>query len=180
MMAHRAIALLSLLALLACGSSGPRSIDTGTRVDRNSPAAPIILQTEGATSEQAVAAPANDVWAALVSTYESLEIPVTELAGARTVENRGFAVRRIAGQRMSRFFDCGSNVTGEIADSYRVTVSIRSSVEATSLTSSMVFTELDAVATARDTRSGELHCSSKGALERLIGERVMEFLPGRR
>ena len=70
-------------------------------------------------------------------------------------------------------------MTGEIADSYRVTVSVRSSVEATSVASSVVVTELDAVATARDTRSGELHCSSKGTLERLIGERVREFIPGR-
>ena len=42
-MAHRTIALLLLLPLLACGSAGPRSIDTGARVDRNSPGTPIIL-----------------------------------------------------------------------------------------------------------------------------------------
>jgi hypothetical protein len=178
-MAHRTIALLLLLPLLACGSAGPRSIDTGARVDRNSPATPIILQTEGSTSEHAIAAPADEVWRVLVTVFESLEIPVTELSGMRAVENRGYPARRIDGQRMSRFFECGSNVTGEIADSYRVTVSVRSSVEATSVASSVVVTELDAVATARDTRSGELHCSSKGTLERLIGERVREFIPGR-
>ena len=178
MMARRITALLSLLPLLACASSGPGPIDGRSRVDRNSPARPIILQTEGSTSEQAIAAPADDVWGALVATFESLGIPFSEVAGTRTVENRGYPARRIDGQRMSRFFDCGSNVTGEIADSYRVTVSIRSSVEATSMGTSVVHTELDAVAVARDTRSGELHCSSKGTLERLIGERLVEFFPG--
>ena len=100
-------ALLSLLPLLACVSSGPSPIDGRSRVDRNSPARPIILQTEGATSEQAIAAPADEVWPALVATYESLGIPFSEVAGTRTVENRGYPARRIDGQRMSRFFDCG-------------------------------------------------------------------------
>jgi hypothetical protein len=141
MRARRVTALLSLLPLLACASSGPSPIDGRSRIDRNNAARPIILQTEGATSEQAIAAPADDVWGALVATYESLGIPLSEAAGTRTVENRGYPARRIDGQRMSRFFECGSNVTGEIADSYRVTVSIRSSVEATSLGTSVVHTE---------------------------------------
>jgi hypothetical protein len=92
------------------------------------------------------------------------------------IENRGFRTRRIDGRRMSRFLDCGSTMTGAVADSYQVAISVRSTVDAVAETTASLTTEVEGTAQSRETRSGGLHCTSTGALERLIAERVEALL----
>ena len=172
-----AVALLALSAL-ACAAppAGPPPGGGDTRIEPGGASRGILLSNEMASSSVTFPHSADRTWAALRSAFEALEIPFSENARETTLGHPGFSSRRIAGNRMSRYFDCGSNVTGPVADRYRVTIAIQSAVLGESPDTSELVTTLDAVATARDTRSGNLHCTSTGALERLIRERVEAIL----
>jgi hypothetical protein len=124
-----------------------------------------------------VHAPPDSVWRALVQVYHDLDVPVDVRSDVeRGIGVRAWRTRRIAGQRMSTWVDCGSGVAGPYANSYSITVSILSQVAA-ERSGSTITTQLRASARSTAGASGQtLTCRSKGALEGHILQAVMEKL----
>ncbi|MGE0553425.1 MAG: hypothetical protein AB7R55_08330 [Gemmatimonadales bacterium] len=69
----------------------------------------------------AVPAPADTVWSAFREILAELGLePAESVAPRRLANPRQRAVRRLAKQPLSRYFDCGDNITGPNANTYHV------------------------------------------------------------
>jgi len=175
------ILLVALMSLASCGSGTVRSMGSEARIGRGGPSEAIRLDPQASAQNFSLPVPVQDAWDALWAAYRSLEIPITaQDADKYTVENTGVRMRRIDGRRMSEFFTCGESITGSIADTYQVTVVVHTALEAESESTTTLYTVVDASAESRETRSGDLHCESRGRLEQLIADRVTSMLPPRR
>ena len=84
--------------------------------------------------------------------------------------------RRIGGQRMSRYFECGQGAMGRPrADEYDVTYSIFSWLVTNEDGKTVLLTELDGSARPSSVSSNPIHCSSKGTLEERIANLAVEL-----
>ena len=159
------------------GPSGGRSVVTRVEGDMgwNSPT---TMTAEGSTASHVIAADSEEVWAVLQVVYDELGIPleVVNLSG-RYLGNPDFTPRRIGGQRLSRFLDCGYGMTATPrADDYRVNMGVITRLSATEGGGTSVVTEIAANAEARDVSADPVQCSSKGRLETTIVEMITEKL----
>jgi len=111
-----------------------------------------------------------EAWEALPDVYMGLEIPLTQRTpGDLTLGNPGFETRSIAGESMSHYVDCGTSLSGVIANRYDVTLSLLTRVQAGPEGGARITTVLEAWAEPRVTRGDPVHCRSKGTLEEEIG-----------
>ncbi len=171
----------SLAGACAAGSGGGRGpVDAAAAPTRHvlrfQGHQPVEITNEGAMRRRTVEAPPELVWSALGGVYVGLDIPVTVSDDAqRTLGNMGYTANRIAGNRMSRYLDCGSNLSGPRANQQQVTLTVISWVVPEGDGAELV-TFLDAYAKPRAVSGNAVHCQSSGRLEELIGQRVAEAL----
>ena len=131
--------------------------------------------------EGEVNATVDAVWTALPAVYEALGIPLAHLdrpsgqMGNKQIVRTG----RLAGQRLSRTFDCGASMTGERADQGRITASVITQVwmrsdGRTGIATTVVSTmkPLDGTSTAPTS------CATTGWLEKEIADRVRAMVQG--
>ncbi|MGH7506938.1 MAG: hypothetical protein ACRELX_14875 [Longimicrobiales bacterium] len=84
------------------------------------------------------------------------------------------AVRRFAGERMSDLFRCGSSLTGERADSWRLEIEATAQVQAAG-EGSRLTTRVSTIARSIDgTSRNAVPCSTRGRLEEIIAETIAE------
>jgi hypothetical protein len=127
------------------------------------------------THSSVVLVPVEQAWAALPGVYEGLG-----LAGAGIVDEgqRRFGMapatlpRRVNGERLARFLDCGYTVSIPNADTYAVTLAIVTQLNGETTDATRVQTVLEATARPRDTAGNQVTCTSTGHLERLIASRL--------
>lgn len=188
---HRRIvsmwALCIPLGLAACvsgsaerlGPSGGRSVVTRVEGDQGWNA-PTTVSAEGSESSHTVQGSVEGVWAALQVVYDELEIPLAVVnAAGRYLGNSNFSPRRIAGQRLSRFLDCGYGMTATpLADEYRISMGVITRISPAEGGGTLLLTELVANADRRDASADPVRCATKGRLERMIAEMVAEQLGG--
>jgi len=97
---------------------------------------------------------------------------------SKVVYNRRLiAIRRLAGQPMSRWLRCGAGLTGEHANTWRITLAYGVFVEPLSADTSRVGVAL--FATARNPEgvsTSAVACASTGALEREVISKVREVV----
>ena len=120
-------------------------------------------------------------WDALVQVYGNLGIEIAGLDnGTRVITNPDLTVsRRIGGERLSRYLDCGSGSIGGAADTYRIKMNILSHVEANPDGKSTVHTTIQAVANNPEgTSNTRIPCASTHQLEHRIAAAVAELLGG--
>lgn len=168
----RIIALLATAAAMGCASStsspGPVPRETIQRTPED-----VEFRTQGSLRVDTIAAPAAATVRAMIEAYQALEIPVTRVEESEGVlETEGLRLSSLAGERMSRFLDCGRGAGGERADSYDVGVTLLTSIDAAGADWSVVRIELDAFARPRATSGNDVYCSSRGRLEALIFEEI--------
>jgi hypothetical protein len=170
----RRIALL--LALCGCASAG-------TPEDTTPRQAKIFQSAEGGTllGEQprgvaaTIAAPPATVWTAAKQVYASFDIPVTtENPAAHQLGNADFyKSRQLGGKPMTQFVDCGSGMDGPKASSYRIYMSLLTSVVTdgkggTTIQATFVPTGQDMGGSSAD----RLTCATTGKLEALFLQKV--------
>ncbi|HZG44566.1 MAG TPA: hypothetical protein VEY93_16560 [Longimicrobium sp.] len=173
-------AILPLVLLCACA---PRASSVPVGPERMST---VIIETPGGSHEVRMVAarphthssvalvPVEQAWAALPGVYEGLG-----LAGAGVIDEgqRRFGAgpatlpRRLNGELLSRFLDCGSTVSMPNADGYAVTLTIVTQLSAEG-PGTRVQTVLEATARPRETAGNLVTCTSRGRLERLISSRL--------
>lgn len=179
----RRLAFLSLCALAtaagsACASrrgATPAPTDgagmpTTTRIETPNGAVALTTVPSTRTARLTVDAPVDSVWKALVPVYQALEIPVTTLlSDQRLVANEAFKVRRrLHGQPLSRYLECGSSMGMQNADTYAVTMSIRTQLVGDPTGGTSVLTRVQATGVAPTFSNSAVSCASTGALEQQI------------
>jgi hypothetical protein len=174
--------VLTLGVLAGCASGGaPERRASSTA----SPAAPpfsqqgnayyIDLPPEPAVNSTRVAGTPERLFPRLAAVYEELGIPLATVQPRTYVlGNPQFRTRQRVGEmRMSSIVDCGKSIIGVSADTRPVTLSVHTQLKADGADNVVVETTLYGTAQVSEgVDSPPLNCSSRGALERHIAERL--------
>jgi hypothetical protein len=176
-----ALALAAALSVASCAAapnSAPRAnVSTLGVEQRDGNSRTVDLRHEPGVGQATIPGSLNAVWGVLPAVFEQLEIEVSLLdASAAAIGNRGYRARRVDGQRMSRWLDCGRNNVRANADEYDVTLTVIVQVVGATDEGTTLRTTVDAYARDRSQGAGSVHCLSMGTLERRIPEVVMERL----
>lgn len=176
-----AATVLPALFALACASGSPRTPQPGERqsvaslqVREHGPILNLRTSDDVAVVHDTVSGRPADLFTLLPTVYESLDVPVSTLdeeaktLGVLEVRARG----EFAGERISRWLDCGTSITGDVAGQRDVYVTLLTQVESLEGTGgSGVSVHLSGYAV----QSGQGHqrnCRTRGRLER----RIITFL----
>jgi hypothetical protein len=173
------LALLAAAAI-ACSSSGtpdpgagPTPAAVRVQVGATDGVRDESIRRSDPTGEHALDAAPDAVWRVLPLVYDELGIPVTTLVtDARRIGNPAFRTRRrLGGEPLSRYLDCGSRMGGRNADSFDVTLRVETMVRPAEQGAVLV-TTIDA--TARPVTGGgdPVNCSSTGRLESRLVEMI--------
>ncbi len=182
-MCNKIFMVLALAACGACASSGqgaPRAgPETVSRVFTPGGGGAEMYNEPGVGS-RLVDAPLDSVWLALPRVYELLGIPD---AGADPQQmmfgNLGYRARRVEGERLSKYVDCGMGTTAvPNADQYRVTLSVFTRLTPGDDGGTMVVTTVEATGKPRAVSGNPVYCQSKGTLEARVAELVVWVLVG--
>jgi len=134
------------------------------------------LRHQPDVGESTVPAGLTAVWGALPGVFQQLEVAVSHVDAANGIMGtEGYRARRVEGERMSLWLDCGRGPVQAVADEYQVTLQVMVQILAAT-EGTVVRTTVDAYARGRDGGGGSVHCISSGRLERRIPEMVMEML----
>jgi hypothetical protein len=183
-MTIRHTTLLALASTVACAAPGTPPAESVTRVGVTSQIGNMgitELHTEPGRAAHALPLPVDSVWRALPRVYEMLGIaearavPDERLFGARN-----FRPRRIEGNRLSQYIDCGMGATATPkADEYDVTMTLVSEVQPAGDAGTTLETLLQASGRPRAAAGNRVSCQSNGTLEKRIAELVAwVLLPG--
>lgn len=129
-----------------------------------------------------VRANASQVWRALPGVFETLEIPITHIdTNVRLIGNRDHAVsRRLGGEPLHRYLNCGSSMTGPVTRTHLVRLSLLVQVVEGEGDQALVQSLVDAEARSRQGVSGggPITCGSTGRLEARIAQMLNETVDG--
>lgn len=124
---------------------------------------------------------AQATWDALNQVYADLEIEVEGRdSRAMALNNTSFSVsRRLGGERLSKFFRCGTGMSGANADRFRIQINIYSRVQAVSPEMSILETTIQAFGTNPEgTSNTRVACGSTHQLEYRMATAVKELVGG--
>ncbi len=182
-MCNKILMVFGLAASGACASSGQGATQTGpgtvSRVFIPGGGGTEMYNEPGVGS-RLVDAPPDSVWLALPRVYELLGIPD---AGAdpeqMTFGNLGYRARRVEGERLSKYVDCGMGATAvPNADQYNVTLSVLTRLTPGEDGGTMVVTTVEATGKPRAVSGNPVYCQSKGTLEAKVAQLVLWVLVG--
>jgi hypothetical protein len=128
-------------------------------------------------SEQIIDASESEIWPHLPAIFEELGVEVTELKEQQLIiGNPRFKPRRIEGERLSTFLECGRDHGGPYADQHEVWVTFMVQLLRDPSGSTNVTTLLNGFARPRNVSGNDLPCTSKLVLEALLVELINERL----
>ncbi|HSW28621.1 MAG TPA: hypothetical protein VLH75_03910 [Longimicrobiales bacterium] len=179
------IPVLMLPLASACGSPGtapapgaatppPSITGGGTTLD-------VSYSTSHGVVTDAVPVTPEAAWEALPKAYADLGIPVREVSEtSRTLGNSRLAIsRRLGDAPLSRYLECGSNLTGPFADRYRIEMLIRTSIVPADAGGVRVESYLEATGRNPEGSSNTgVACATTQRLEREIARRVRTHAGG--
>jgi hypothetical protein len=178
-----AIALALAFAGCKSGSSAPVvSTDvTPTRLQTPNAVYNITVGEDKNVMVASILAPIDSVWRALPGVFLELQVdPTTIDPKEHVISNTGFVVRRsMGGARLSRYLDCGGNISGAFADQLKITMSLTVQVVADSADVSTLRTQMTAYGTQEAVTGNSVICATTGALESRIAHMVNEELKAR-
>lgn len=134
----------------------------------------LLLTREQFLSTDTLTVPPARAWSALVQTYAGLGVPLqgADAAGRLIATQYFHAHSTFAGERMSRWLECGSTMTGEISTNYEITLRFGSLIDTSVVGRSIIRTALTATAVAPGSGTTPVECSSRGAFEHRIAALV--------
>jgi hypothetical protein len=172
----RAIALAAalLLSAPAAYAQEPSADRTETAQSADGVNLRLMQTDEPGVREEAVDASTERVYAAVTDVYAELRIPgAGSDPGRRLVAALNQRVRRVAGRGIATYFECGAGY-GSQSSEYDVYITVATSVDPAPGGSRL---RSAVSAHARGSAgSSSIACSSTGALEALISQRVAQRL----
>jgi hypothetical protein len=177
-------AMLTVITAACASSSEPDTAPTPQLTERSVRISGtgeygMTIFNEPGVAARTVGVPWRLVWGALEDAYTEMEVEVTYAdPTTRHMGNNGYRVRRIEGQRISTYLDCGMGLTGPNADNYDVTLSIMTRLDPVAGDSTRIETTVDGSAKARATSGNSVHCRSKGELELRVAAHIQTMLLG--
>lgn len=176
----RTISLLCLAALAGCTGMQPSTAPSGpTRVLGSGNNTTVIQSPDVGTASATVTASPDAGWRALSTAYQELGIPVTTVnQPALYLGNLQFKTgSRIGGKMLGDYFDCGSDMTGNIANHGELIISTVSQLKPAGDGQLQVTTQVKAVGRPRGGTSTDYSpCRSTGRLEQRVGDLVAQAL----
>ena len=165
---------LILVSVTACATSGPGARqESDERVivsgDATGTVADVRITREDYVPSAVLDAPRAKVWELLPAVYQELGLP--EPGADRStwtvavVDHR--TSRRIGNMRMSTLISCGSDLTGQNADTHRIRMTVRTWLEAEG-EGTIARTRVEATASSTEGRASVISCTSRGELENRI------------
>lgn len=132
------------------------------------------LHDDGRAAAHRVAFAPDSVWGVMPEVYERLGVPGHGAVPAeRLYGARNFRARRIEGERLSAFVDCGTGPTATPrADEYDVRMTVVTRVLDSGDGGSRIETTVEAAARPRGVSGNAVDCASRGALESRIATLV--------
>ncbi|HMG17229.1 MAG TPA: hypothetical protein VK573_00785 [Gemmatimonadales bacterium] len=131
-----------------------------------------------------VAAPFDSVWGVLPAVYAA--VGISDAAAdpeQRVFGNAELKTRRLGGERLSQYIDCGSGVTAvPKADEYEVTLSVLTWLSGAQQSGggaghgTVISTLVTATARPRALSGNPIYCQSTGTLEQRVAEMVLAEL----
>ncbi len=139
--------------------------------------APVEIFNEPGVGVRTIAVETRTAWRALGGVYEQMGIPVTQ-SDPRSMQlgNPGYLARRVDGDRMNSFIDCGSDFSGPLANQYDITLSVVTRLTSKGPESTEVLTMMDAYGKPRAVSGNSIHCQSRGVLEMRVAQKVADAL----
>jgi hypothetical protein len=136
----------------------------------------IALDTIGLPN--VIAGPAEKSYRATITAFDSLKIPLDTRDSLRGMVGNLALVRtrNLAGSQLSRWFNCGSGITGPNADSWRLYISIAALLDKVGADSTRI--RIGMVAGAQDLQGNAkepVPCATSGVLE----ARLLELIKAR-
>ncbi len=127
----------------------------------------LAMSSETSPNVAQLSAPIDRVWAQLPAAYDSLGIPVGMAnSSSHVIGNNGLKIRHQLGKvYLSKYIDCGETQIGENADSYDVTLTIYTQLQAGTGGGTQVTTTVEAAARPAAFAQAYSRCASKGVLE---------------
>lgn len=138
---------------------------------------PVELYNEAGVGVRTLDVASETVWSVVGGVYAQMEIPVEE-SDPRVMQlgTPGYAARRIEGDRMNTFVDCGSNLAGPMANQYDITLAVVTKLTSKGPESTEILTMVDAYGRPRAVSGNPIHCQSRGVLEQRVAQRIAEAL----
>ncbi len=176
----RLFTTLLLLAVSACASSG-----TKPETDLSRPTEHIIATDNQGPIRSSVSpnarvtinVPPARVLAVIKSVYDELGIPsaTVDPASGQISAPRFFKTRTLGKANLSQYFDCGNSLNGNIADTYRIYITVISAVRSDGKGGSDLETAVTGeAADMGGASSGRNACGTTGRLEERIQVGVRE------
>ena len=161
---------------LGCATSSAASSYGQEHVIVDSPTgrSDLLLTREQYLSSDTLTVPASRAWPALVQTYAGFGVPIEGADAVRRVIATQYfhAHGSFAGERMSRWLECGSTMTGDIATNYEITLRFGTLIDSSVVGRTILRTSVTATAVAPGSGTTNVQCSTRGALETRIATLV--------
>lgn len=166
-------ALAFALLLAGCTSSHTAGVQGSTggpppRVEAVSGGYEVRLDNSNGPQTVTLATTPEKAWQPLLNAFQKLGIPVSTMdTGQRTAGNTSLQVRRqLGGQPLSRYFECGTNLTGNIANNYRLEISVISRLDPDGQGGTRLQTRVTGLARSPEgASSNPVNCGTTGRLE---------------
>jgi hypothetical protein len=166
------------LAALGCASSGSGTLtpyeQSHVTVEGPTGRYDLLLTREQFLSSDTLTVSPKSAWPALVQTYAAFGVPLQGADATRLmIATQSFhAHSSFAGERLSRWLECGSSMTGDIATTYEITMRFGSLLDTSVVGRTIVRTALSASAIATGSGTTPVQCSSRGTFEKRIAALV--------
>lgn len=173
-----ALVTVAALAALGCASGGSGSSGAYEQshiiVDAPGGRYDLLLTREQVLSSDTLTVAPTAAWPALVQTYAAFGVPLQGADKSRYMIATQFfhAHSSFAGERMSRWLECGSTLTGDIATTYEITLRFGSLLDTSVVGRTIVRSAVSATAIATGTGTTPVQCNSRGSLEKRIAALV--------
>jgi hypothetical protein len=173
---RRLATITLLLAAGACASGSVPGPYAQQHVTVDSPSGRfdmLLTRDQYLSSDTLTVLPAR-AWPALVQTYAAFGVPLQGADASRRMIATQYihAHANFAGERMSRWLECGSTMTGEIATTYEITLRLGTLIDSSVAGRSIIRTAVSATAIAPGSGTTQVECSTRGSLERHIAALV--------
>ena len=167
--------LIAVPFIIACAPV-PQPAPSPERVAVETRYGDIIRTTASGPMRAVVDLPPAIVWPTLVAAYADvgIEAKTVDATNGRVGNIKFIMTRKMVGGAVSRYLNCGSTVTGPLADQGRVTASMTTDITPDGKGGTSMVTSIQASARRVDGTSADaLDCGSTGELEELLRKAVL-------